>query len=385
MKTGFLVPADEALRPDDPAALGALPAGVAHEINSPLAAVMTNIDAALDALAACHERSADLDRALEALRDAAEAGARVQQLVHDFGSLSRAAAGTRGPVDVHRVIESTLRITWTQIRDRARLVKSYADVPPVRANESRLGQVVLNLIVNAAQSIERGRADENQIGVTTGLEPDGRVFIEVADSGHGMSRDIQQRIFTPFFTTKPAGVGMGLGLSICQRLIASFGGEITVDSEPGRGSRFRVVVPAASSPGVTPALQRKHAPSARRRGRVLFIDDERALGRALQRTLSHEHDVLAVTSAREALTLLAHAEHFDLVLCDLTMPEMDGREFFDELSRRSPEEARRVVFLTGGVTSHEARAFLDRVDNDCLKKPVELDHLRSLISERVAG
>jgi CheY-like chemotaxis protein/two-component sensor histidine kinase len=362
---------------DDAVLIGALPARVAHEINNPLAAMMGNIEVALTALCGCEARAPALERALAALRDAAEAGERVRQIVRDFSALSRTESEARGPVDVERVVESTLRVAWNEIRDRARLVKSYGETARVLANESRLGQVILNLVLNAAQAIDPGRPEENEISVTTGVEPNGRVFIEVADSGHGMSPEVQQRIFAPFFTTKPPGSGMGLGLSICRRLVGSFGGEITVHSRPGQGSRFRVVFPAASAT----AAQHSNAP---RRGRVLLIDDERILGRAMQRALSPEHDVIALTNAHEALALLASGERFDLVLCDMSMPSMDGPAFFEELSRRMPDQTGRVVFLTGSAFSPEARAFLERVGNEYLEKPFELSHLRSLISDRLS-
>ena len=253
----------------------------------------------------------------------------------------------------------------------------------MQASETRLGQVFLNLVVNAAQAIAEGRANDNAITVTTGVAPDGQVVVEIADTGCGMPPEVLARLFTPFFTTKPVGVGTGLGLSICQRIVTGFGGAITVTSEVGHGTTFRIVLPRArrEDTGERPATLADPVP--RRRGRILVIDDEPMITKALGRTLAGDHAVTSVSSAGEAMALLATAPLFDVILCDIMMPQMTGVELYDELRRRDPALADRIIFLTGGAFTSSTRAFLDSVPNQRVEKPFDPHHLRTLISDRI--
>jgi len=287
-------------------------------------------------------------------------------------------------VDVRLVLDSAVRLSWNEIRHRAKLVKSYGAVPPVDASESRLGQVFLNLIVNAAQAIPEGKADENEIRLVTTVGTDGDVVIEVHDTGHGMSPEVIERLFTPFFTTKPVGFGTGLGLSICHRIVSSLGGEITVESKPGRGSMFRVSLPAARRQVslITPPPAAASVPPPRR-GRVLVIDDEPMMAKVLHRTLAADHDVVTVLAAKDALAMIAAGQRFTVILCDLMMPHVTGMDLYAELLRSAPEQAKRIIFLTGGAFTSRMRAFLDEVDNLCLEKPFDPAGLRLLISARV--
>ncbi len=180
---------------------------------------------------------------------AREAARRVRQIVRDLRIFSRSEVDATGPVDLTAVLESTLRMAWNEIRHRARLVKDFEAVPAVEGNESRLGQVFLNLIVNAAQAIPEGRAESNQIRVRLAQAQSGQVEVAITDTGPGIPPEVLQRLFTPFFTTKPPGVGTGLGLSICHKIITSIGGSIEVDTEVGRGTTFRVLLrPALRHP-----------------------------------------------------------------------------------------------------------------------------------------
>src|SRR5690606_34640553 len=199
--------------------------------NNPLATVMLNLELANQDLAETVKRLGDaapLDELVKDLRDAHEGAGRVRQIVRDLRIFSRAEEEKVTAVKVEDVLESTLRMAWNAIRHRARLVKQYTPLSPVRGNESRLGQVFLNLIVNAAQACEEGRADRNEIRVRTGADEPGSIWVDIEDTGSGMSPEVVDRLFTPFFTTKPPGVGTGLGLTVCQRLINGGGG-----SRPG--------------------------------------------------------------------------------------------------------------------------------------------------------
>ena len=314
---------------DRMASMGTLAAGVAHEINNPLACVMTNLELAtrdLAELADVHGLGGQLGDLRDELRDAREATERIRNIVRDLKIFSRSHEEQTGAVDVQHVMESTLRMAWNEIRHRARLVKNYARTPPVEASESRLGQVFLNLVMNAAQAIPEGRAEANEIRITTSNGRNGHVAVEVSDTGVGMSREVLSRLFSPFFTTKPVGVGTGLGLSICHRIVTGFGGTIEVHSQPGQGTTFRISLPPAQGEvsAVTPAAQSRSV--ARRRGRILGVDDEPLISKAIQRCLVNDHDVVALTRGAEALEKIRAGAEFDVILCDLMMPEMTGME-----------------------------------------------------------
>ncbi|HET9596998.1 MAG TPA: ATP-binding protein [Anaeromyxobacteraceae bacterium] len=270
----------------------------------------------------------------------------------------------------------------TEIRHRARLAKEYGPVPAIQANDSRLGQVVLNLLINAAHAVREGAAERNEIRVVTRTDAGGNAVIEVHDTGIGIPPENLERIFEPFFTTKAVGVGTGLGLSICRRLVEAMTGEINVESEVGRGSVFRVILPPRHGAGPVPAAERapeRPAPG----GRVLVLDDEPGVAHAIRRLLAREHRVEVETSSRAALRRLEAGERFDLVVCDLMMPEMDGMEFHARLATASPEMAARVLFLTGGAFTPATAAFLQRVRNPSMQKPFETDELRRTVRELV--
>jgi signal transduction histidine kinase len=370
------------------ASAGTLAAGVAHEINNPLAVACANLEYLSDLLAQYTEAARDADEGKrmtafsESIRDTREALDRIRDIVRDVKLFSRPEEETTGRVDVTRVVESAARMAWNEIRHRARLVKDYQPTPMALANESRLGQVVLNLIVNAAQAMPEGHADDHELRVTTRTGRNGQVVIEVADNGAGIAKEHLDRIFDPFFTTKPIGVGTGLGLSICQRIVTQLGGTIEVHSELGRGSLFRVRLLAAHQDHAqTETPSTPPAPPAR--ARVIIVDDEPALGRTLSRALEDTHDVEATTSAKELLARIAAGERFDVIVSDLMMPEMTGIELYEHLERAAPEQARRVVFLTGGAFTQTAREFLAKAQNPTLEKPLQRKELLSTIADVV--
>jgi CheY-like chemotaxis protein len=209
------------------------------------------------------------------------------------------------------------------------------------------------------------------------------VVVEVADTGMGIASEHLSRLFDPFFTTKEPGVGTGLGLSICHSLVASLGGEIHVESEPGKGSIFRVLLPASKPAEAAPEAPPPLPPSTEKRGRLLVVDDEPLVCTALGRTLRPHHDVTLSTRAQEALERIEAGERFDVVFCDLMMPGMSGMEFYSALQERYPEQARCVVFLTGGAVTQQARAFLETVPSPHIEKPFAGRELLSLVQERL--
>ena len=362
--------------------VGTLAAGVAHEINNPLAFVAGNLELLAselpNLLANVPSRLARAD--VPALvGDARDGVARVSGIVRELRALSRAEDETLGPVDVTAVLASSIKMANNEIRHRARVRQSYEHaLPLVRAHASRLGQVFLNLLLNAAQAIPEGRFEEHEIRVRACSSADRqRVLIEIEDTGAGIPANIMRRIFDPFFTTKAPGVGVGLGLAISHQIVRAMDGEISVESTPGRGSTFAVTLPAAAtraseaSPPELPALR----PS----GRILLVDDEIAVGRSLAMLLAPENEVIAVTRAQEALERIDSGELFDAILCDLMMPDINGIELYE---RVSADARRRMIFMTGGAFTPKARQFLAKLDRPYLEKPFSENDLRKAI-ERV--
>lgn len=360
--------------------VGTLAAGLAHEINNPLAAVLTNLEYVQGTPCG---RDEDVGAAIA---DAVEAAQRVRAIVKDLKIFSRVAEAPKTePTDVRASLEATLRMAANEVRHKATVEKRLDPVPLVAADEARLGQVFLNLVVNAAQAIPDGDAAHHRIRVSTATDAQGRAVVEIADTGEGIPPHVRARLFTPFVTTKPVGSGTGLGLSICHRIVAQLGGSIDVETEVGVGSTFRVVLPPATAPTDQAAPLAEAASSNARRGAVLIVDDDPRVAEALRRVLSRDHDVTALRSGREALAHLVGAPTPDVVLCDVMMPDLTGPQLHDALLRDAPEAARRIVFMTGGAFSAQTREFLERTDNTCVEKPLDVAALRALVASRVVA
>jgi CheY-like chemotaxis protein len=229
-----------------------------------------------------------------------------------------------------------------------------------------------------------GAADRNEIRVGTRMDEQGRVVIEVHDTGAGIPEEVRPRVFEPFFTTKPMGEGTGLGLSICHGIITSFGGELRFDSEVGKGTTFQVLLKPQAAEGEVVKVIRA-VETGKKRGRILAVDDEQLVLNALKRTLGSEHDVTLFTRPQAALEWLEQGQTADIILCDLMMPEMTGMEFHAELSRRMPEQAGRIIFVTGGAFTPGARDFLGRIGNLRVEKPFDAKALRQLVSAQLQG
>jgi PAS domain S-box-containing protein len=363
------------------AAVGTLAAGVAHEINNPLTFLAANLDMATELVCAINKASSsDPMRDLEVmLREAQGGAARVTKIVRGLKTFSRVEKETIEVTDLIPVLELAINMTLNEIRHRARLIKDYGKVPLVDVDGPRLGQVFINLLVNAAQSFGDGNAVANEIRVVTSTDLAGRAVVEIRDSGQGIPPEILNRIFDPFFTTKGIGDGTGLGLAISRNIVAAMGGEILVQSRLGRGASFRVILPPSTSVELPPVTANAEPePHSPRCASVLVVDDEASVGLAIRRVLG-THDVTTVTSARDALRVLAAGKDFDVVLSDLMMPGMSGMDLYRELLRLYPHLARKVVFLTGGAFTADASSFLDRVDNERVEKPFDSQKLRELV------
>jgi PAS domain S-box-containing protein len=364
------------------AALGTLLAGIAHEMNSPLGYVLLGVEHAFRELEAVDCAPAALSRVKEVLLDVRQGVERVAAVVRQLRASSRPEASEREPVDLRQVLESALRVVQNEIRHRAQLITNFAAVPPVMGSAQRLEQVFLNLLVNATQALPEGRPG-NLIRVSLGITAAGAALVEVVDNGLGIAADVMAHVFDPFFTTKGAGIGMGLGLSICHGIVTSHGGSIAVESEPGGGSTFKVVLPVSAAvvapASKPPAPARELDPAVRLR--VLVVDDDPTLAAIIRRMLRDRFDIQVVTDARAALQSISDADPpHDIVLCDLMMPEMTGMDLHAAVCQRWPGRERRFVFMTGGAFTPGATQFLAEVSNPWLEKPFSIATLEATLA-----
>jgi signal transduction histidine kinase len=375
------------------ASIGMLAAGVAHEINNPASFVVANIEALAALLRSLDDKLREspaarklgvkdlLFEAMTIVQESKEGMARIHRIVRDLHSFSRVDDSASAVADVNAAVESALTMLRNELRYRTGVERDLRAVQPVRGNAARLGQVFLNLILNAAHALPEASLKRNRLQVRS-FDDSGLVVVEIEDNGPGITPEIMPRIFESFFTTKPPGLGTGLGLPISREIVRSLGGELSAESPSGGGALFRVRLPAlegaaAERPRTVPGS------TSRRRRRVVAVDDEALLLKAYRRMLIDHHDVETRLGAREALQLFEQDRRFDAVLCDLQMPEMSGAELYATVAERWPELADRFIFITGGAFSPEARRFLDEGVVSCVNKPFQVDELLELIENRV--
>jgi PAS domain S-box-containing protein len=371
---------------DRMASLGTLAAGIAHEINNPLAYVAGNLEAVAETFQATQYQPSksecvELSAAINDARDGAE---RVRRIVQGLRSFSRSEEEKRVPIVLADVLEAAIRLTGNELRHRAQLIRDLGPVPLVVADDGRLTQVFINLLVNAAHAIPEGRSDDNRITVRTRTDEAGRAVIEVADTGQGISPEVQARVFDPFFTTKDVGEGTGLGLSICHGIVSGLGGQISIDSTPGHGTVVRVVLPprppdAQLASAAAPASEPAGGTNGKRRYRVMLVDDEPQVAHTMERLLRKDHDITIADCGKDALALIAQGARFDAIVSDVMMPNMTGIELIEELQRIAPDQAQRVVFLSGGAFTAPARERLDQLGARQLQKPITAKELRECV------
>jgi len=346
-------------------AMGTVTASVAHEINNPLTYVLGNLHL-IDEVASTARATltdADLERLRAAVGHANAGMDRVRAIANDLKAVSRNDRG-EGPVDLRRAIDRAMHMARHQILRRARLVSDFGDLPFVTGNETRLGQVLLNLLINAGEAIPDGNAQEHEVRVSAHTEQDESVVIEVRDSGRGMNESERARAFDS-----------GLGLAVSRGIVTSMGGTLEVESERGKGSVFLIRLPTARR-----EIKPSPPPSPHEvRARVLVIDDQVLISNSIGMLLTNDHDVTSLTSARDALRRIREGEAYDVVVCDLMMPDMSGMDLYSALREESPAMAERMIFMTGGAFTSTARDFLAVVQNPRIDKPLHFDTLRRLI------
>lgn len=346
------------------AGLGLLAAGIGHEINNPLMVIQEIARLAIARLGAGLEAVEPLKAMMGDVLDSAQ---RMQAMVSDLRLFRREDDDQRAPVDAHAVLGTALDITRRQIEQRAQLALDLQPVPLIAGSAAKLCQVFTNLLMNAVQAIEDGAPTAHEVRAHSFTDERGWAVVEISDTGRGIPAHELQRIFDPFYTTKREG--MGLGLSICARIMTAWGGTITADSKVGEGTTFRVALPPTAAVARAVAAREPPVRAAPPRMRLLIIDDELVLRRVLEMSLAADHDVVATGSCEAALSILQGDSRFDAVLCDLMMPFGDGMHFYERLAQVAPELRSRVVFMTGGAFTDRARRFLEALPNETLEKP----------------
>jgi CheY-like chemotaxis protein/anti-sigma regulatory factor (Ser/Thr protein kinase) len=279
------------------------------------------------------------------------------------------------------VIEVAINMAYNEIKYRARLVKEYGRIPTIMASEGRLSQVFLNLLINATHAIEEGDIENNEIRVRTWSD-EHYVYAEVRDSGSGIAAENMENLFEPFFSTKEIGRGSGLGLAISKNIIEGYGGDISVESQVGAGTAFTLRIPLRTRSDATESKPVAGTSTTPAKGRILVVDDEAGI-RAVMLRMLRGHDTAEAASGAAARQLLEKDQGFDLILCDMMMPEVSGMDLHQWLLATHPHLAERLIFVTGGAFTPKAREYLNKVDNIRLEKPFDVANFKKIVNDRV--
>ena len=358
------------------AALGQTVSGVAHELNNPLATILTWSER-------LSSRSLDevTKRGITAILSESE---RAAKIVRNLLTFARKHHTTRAQIDVNQVVRETLSLrAYDQRVSNIQTIEALATgLPHVFADPHHVKQVLLNLIINAEQAMLGAHGRGTLVTRTWHDEERRAVVLEVNDDGPGVPVDVRAKIFDPFFTTKAVGKGTGLGLTVAYALVQEHGGRIRIESEPGQGASFFVEFPTDGTIGdPQPQPPRQGASRDVRSSRVLVVEDEPALATAVSEALTEAgFRVDQASDGLEALERFA-GQSFDLLICDLKMPRMDGPELYRRVLDSSPELARRMVFVTGDVAGTDAEPFLEQTRCRWLAKPFRLAELLRVARE----
>ena len=365
--------------------LGVLASGIAHDFNNLLSSILGNTSLLLSGSHLTGDE-------LEAVRDIDEAGRRAAELCQQMLAYSGRGRFVVERVELSSLVQGLVQLLRSSLVKRATLSVSLASgLPVLWVDATQVRQVVMNLLLNAAEAIgpaggtltvstgavdvDAGRLSAALVGVSA--QPGSYVWVEVADTGCGMTETVQERLFEPFFTTKPTG--RGLGLSAVLGIVRGLEGAIELDSAPGRGTVFRVLLPVSEEEPAAPPSVKPDKAAWTTTGVALVVDDEaavRRIGRRLLASLGFE--VLVAVDGREAIAIFTeHHPSVRVVLLDFTMPGLDGAETLRELRRIRPDV--RVIVATGYAECEVAPSFPEQPPDALLQKPYRLDHLRELV------
>ncbi len=367
------------LQTEKMAALGQLVSGIAHELNNPLTTIM-----GYGQLLLGHGLTApQLSEARKVFQEAERARRIVKNLLY----FARENKPERSRVNLNEIVERTLALRSYELRVENIIIECdlAANLPETMADPYQLQQVVLNLLANAEQALLEDRG-QGHVWIRTHRIGGNRISLEVSDDGPGIPADVGPRIFDPFFTTKASDVGTGLGLSIVYGIVHQHGGEVTFENQPGGGTRFVVQLPLVAVPAknhgtnIAPGASPKFSV---RRGRILVVEDEPTIAQLIVDVLREEgHQVDAVLDSQEGLTRLSRTS-YDLVLCDLRMPRLDGPAFYDTLVRSGSLNQKQIIFVTGDTLASRTLEFLETNNLPYLAKPFLVEELKLAVNSKL--
>jgi len=363
----------QTLQSEKLAALGQTVSGVAHELNNPLATILTWAERLT---ASSLENKTK--QGIEIIKSESE---RAAKIVRNLLTFARKRHTTRTMVNLNEIVRETLTLRAYEHRvTNITVLDAFAEgLPPVFADPHQLKQVLLNLIINAEHAMLAAHGRGTLILRTWHNAEKDLVVLEVNDDGVGVTDEVQTKIFDPFFTTKAVGTGTGLGLTVAYAIMQEHGGQIKVKSEDGQGCSFLLDFPAGSEPRWRRKTPEKKsaslAPTPFKTAVILVVEDEIALATAVVETLADAgFTVDRSANGEEALTLIEN-KIYDLVICDLKMPKMDGRAFYESLAKTQPNLANNCLFVTGDVAAAETETFLQETGCRWLAKPFRLRDL----------
>ncbi len=370
-------------------AVGTMASGIAHEINNPMAYIHSNVEFVRSELSALKDTLIQGDVEPEnivgivndldaALADTLNGSQRVRTIVKDLKSLSHSSENEAlEVVDVLAVIETSMAIVKRKLSNETNLITRFDHTPPALFSTGRLGQVLLNLLINAAHSIQSSSRGDNEICISTD-HTDDEVFIRIIDTGTGIPEKVRSKIFDPFFTTKPTGAGTGLGLSICYNIMKRLGGNLTFETELGVGTTFTIHLPRAPEDSI------EESNVSATTHHILVIDDDEKIGLMMQRLLQPIYRVTYVNSALEGLSTLDKKGDIDLIICDAMMPDVSGYDLLDKLKVNHLTMMAHFILMTGGtLETNRFQQYKDTFGTPVLYKPFDLDVLKNTISQRV--
>lgn len=388
--------------------VGRLAAGLAHEVNNPLTFVLANLESlreshqavrrfvrklrvelatqeaitpqSFEQIAGESNLQELIDDVADMLTDCHKGMHRIQDIARSLGTFSRADDEQAEMVDIAQIVDDACAMVFNQIRYRARLLKRFEPIPLIAAFPGRIAQALVNLLTNAAEAIEGGAYDEHRIVVSARVEEEW-LRIGVSDTGGGITKIDRDKIFTAGFTTKAHSGGLGLGLTVSKRVAEEHGGRLEVTELPDRGTRFELVLPINTGLAVVERSRdsRPVSENPLRRLRLLIVDDDAMVLSALRRRLRRRYDTVTVLGGAEALARIEEDPDFDSIICDLMMPEVDGKSFYDQIEKDQPQLADRIVFMSGGAFTPRLRKFAAAISNPVLRKPVTREELEAAL------
>lgn len=393
------------LRADKLAAVGQIAAGVAHEINNPASFIYTNLFVLRENLADLMRRNSECQQAiargnfehiraetpqtLEILEDMLrmvdtnlQGMDRISHIVRELRMFSRDEADTIEFVDISEAVETSVRLVRNQIDHLAALeIKIPLELRGVFTDRAKLSQVLVNILVNATHAVADRPSHDHVVGICC-EELGESVAIRISDTGPGMTPEVRARIFEPFFTTKPAEKGTGLGLWLCDDLLRRMGGRLDVQTTLGQGSTFSIILPRKHPNAEHPETTLDEASQTEYELRVLVVDDDELVLESMRKLLVGDgHTTATALGGRHALELLARDSHFDAIVSDVMMPDVDGSDLYNHISTHQPHLVDRIVFCTAGVATQSCREFLAQPGLRVLQKPVSATQLHDVLKQ----